>query len=94
MRGFKSTATLVYHMHMRCAREAEVYPAPGARELITVEYNPIVAEKSGLRTMTPREMAQAWLAGEFAEARHLCHRPVFLAMAIPPKSPACSTLAC
>ena len=38
-----------------------------------MEYNPIVADKSGLRTMTPREMAQAWLAGEFAEVRHLCH---------------------
>lgn len=46
---------------------------PGARELITVEYNLIEADKRGLRTMTPREMAQAWLAGEFAEARHLWH---------------------
>lgn len=32
-----------------------------------MEYNPIVAQKSGLKTMTPREMAEAWLAGNFAE---------------------------
>lgn len=32
-----------------------------------MEYNPIVAQKSSLKTMTPREMAEAWLAGDFAE---------------------------
>jgi len=41
----------------------------GAREVTTVEYNPIASRWPGLRTLTPGQLAAAFLAGGVPEAR-------------------------
>jgi len=41
----------------------------GAREVTTVEYNPIASRWPGLRTLTPGQLAAAFLAGDVPEAR-------------------------
>ncbi len=41
----------------------------GAREVTTVEYNPIASRWPGLRTLTPGQLAAAFLAGDVPVAR-------------------------